>query len=152
MRTILLVKSCSLFSGTLLGECIRNSCILAPPLTLSCKIEEFVPTCSWFSSNTTMKGVTRTTAEINRLCLTILDHPPHIPDMAPTYFHLFPELKKHLREHHCLSDDEVKTAMKMWFRQHDAQFHSEEIVKISARGLSVWGAEVIKLRSSCVKL
>jgi histone-lysine N-methyltransferase SETMAR len=26
-----------------------------------------------------------------------LDHPPYSPDLAPSYYHLFPELKKQLK-------------------------------------------------------
>jgi hypothetical protein len=58
----------------------------------------------------------RTAAEIHRrLGLTVFDHPPNNPDVAPSNFHLLPKLKKHLRGHHILSDDEVKTAVKTWF-------------------------------------
>jgi hypothetical protein len=42
--------------------------------------------------------------------------------LAPSEFRLFPKLKEHLRGHHCTSDDEVKTVVKLWFRHQDAQF------------------------------
>jgi hypothetical protein len=41
-----------------------------------------------------------------------------------------------------LSDDEIKTAGKIWFSQQDAQFH---------RGGNVLTAEVIMSISNCVK-
>jgi hypothetical protein len=48
------------------------------------------------------------TPEIHHLGFTVLDHPPCNPDLAPSDFHLFPELKEHLTGHHFLSDNEVK--------------------------------------------
>jgi histone-lysine N-methyltransferase SETMAR len=56
------------------------------------------------------------TAVIHRLGFTVLDHPPHDPELAPSEFHLFPKLKEHLKGHYFLSEDEVKTAVQMWFR------------------------------------
>jgi histone-lysine N-methyltransferase SETMAR len=42
------------------------------------------------------------------------DHPPYSPDLAPSDYHLFPELKKPLRGHHFLSDAEVIAAAETW--------------------------------------
>ena len=39
-----------------------------------------------------------------------LDYPPYSPDLAPSYFHLFPGLKKQLRGRHFSSDTEVIAA------------------------------------------
>jgi len=36
-----------------------------------------------------------------------LDHPPYFPDLAPSDYHLFPELKKQLKGRHFSSDTEV---------------------------------------------
>jgi histone-lysine N-methyltransferase SETMAR len=72
----------------------------------------------------------RTTAENHCLGFTVLDHPPHSPDFAPSDFHLFSKLKENLREHQVLSDYEVKTAVKMWFRQQDAQICWDELMDL----------------------
>jgi len=34
---------------------------------------------------------------IQRLEFSVLPHPPYSPDLAPSDFHLFPKLKKHLK-------------------------------------------------------
>jgi hypothetical protein len=84
---------------------IWNSFLLAPPLTLRAALEryknlrhvfeEFLLTCSRFSSNSGKKRPhtsSRTTAEI--LGFTVLDHPPYGPDLASYDFHFFPKLKE----------------------------------------------------------
>jgi len=43
-----------------------------------------------------------------------LDHPPYSPDLAPSDYHLFPELKKQLKGHHFLFDVVVIAAMETW--------------------------------------
>lgn len=47
----------------------------------------------------------------------ILPHPAYSPDLAPSDFHLFPKLKKHLRGQRFHSDDDVKEAVGDWLRQ-----------------------------------
>jgi len=43
-----------------------------------------------------------------------LDHPPYSLDLAPSYYHLFPELKKQLKGRHFSSDAEVIAAAETW--------------------------------------
>jgi len=43
-----------------------------------------------------------------------LDHPPYSPDLAPSDYHLFPELKKQLKGRHFSSDAEVIAAAETW--------------------------------------
>jgi hypothetical protein len=75
----------------------------------------------------------QTTAEIHRFGFNVLCHPSYNPDLVPSDFYHFPKLKEHLRGHHLLSDDGVKTAVKMWFRQQDAQFCHGRQVKLRDR-------------------
>ena len=43
-----------------------------------------------------------------------LDHPPYSPNLAPSDYHLFPALKKHLKGRHFSSDAEVIAAAETW--------------------------------------
>jgi histone-lysine N-methyltransferase SETMAR len=43
-----------------------------------------------------------------------LDHPSYSPDLASSYYHLFPELKKQLKGRHFSSDKKVIAAAKTW--------------------------------------
>ncbi|XP_048243687.1 histone-lysine N-methyltransferase SETMAR-like [Haliotis rufescens] len=44
----------------------------------------------------------------------LLPHPPYSPDLAPSDFHLFPRLKKHLRGRRFEDDDELTAAVEGW--------------------------------------
>ncbi|GFX77960.1 uncharacterized protein TNCV_909771 [Trichonephila clavipes] len=44
----------------------------------------------------------------------LLDHPPYSPDLAPSDYHLFMHLKKHLAGPRHSDDDEAKTTVKQW--------------------------------------
>ena len=43
---------------------------------------------------------------------TILQHPPYSRDLAPSNYHLFGPIKEGLKGKNCVSDEEVKTALK----------------------------------------
>ena len=44
----------------------------------------------------------------------LLPHPPYSPDLAPSDFHLFPRLKKHLRGRRFDDDGELTAAVEGW--------------------------------------
>jgi len=49
---------------------------------------------------------------IQCLDFSVLPHPPYSPDLAPSYFHLFPKLKEHLKGQRFSCDEEVKSAVR----------------------------------------
>jgi len=51
-----------------------------------------------------------------------LDHPPYSPDLAPSDYHLFPGLKKHLKGRHFSSDTEVIAATETWLDRQLSDF------------------------------
>jgi len=51
-----------------------------------------------------------------------LDHPPYYPDLAPSDYHLFHGLKKHLKGHHFSSDEEVIAAAETWLDGRTSEF------------------------------
>jgi len=51
-----------------------------------------------------------------------LDHPPYFLDLAPSDYHLFPELKKQLRGRNFLSDAEVISAAETWLDGQPSEF------------------------------
>jgi histone-lysine N-methyltransferase SETMAR len=60
----------------------------------------------------------------------ILDHPPYSPDLAPSDFHLFLHLKKHLAGKKFEDDDdEVQEAVMTWFKGKAADFYDSGIQK-----------------------
>ena len=58
---------------------------------------------------------------------TTISHPPYLPDVAPSDFHLFGPLKESLRRRHFSSDKEVKTAVRKWLKTQPVEFYYEGI-------------------------
>jgi hypothetical protein len=52
-----------------------------------------------------------------------LDHPPYSPYLAPSDFHLFLHLKKHLVGKKFDDDDEVQEEFVTWFKELVADFY-----------------------------
>jgi len=70
-----------------------------------------------------------TTALLEKFKWDILDHPPYSPDIAPSDFHLFLHLKKHLAGKKFDDYDEVMT----WFKGQAADFYDWGIQKLVPR-------------------
>ena len=57
----------------------------------------------------------------------LLPHPPYSPDLAPSDFHLFPRLKKHLRGRRFDDDGELTAAVEGWLGDQDVDFYRSGI-------------------------
>jgi len=57
------------------------------------------------------------------------DLPPYSPDLAPSDFHLFLQLKKHLAGKIFDDDDEVQGEFMTWFKGQPAGFYDSGIQK-----------------------
>ncbi|GFY13821.1 histone-lysine N-methyltransferase SETMAR [Trichonephila clavipes] len=69
----------------------------------------------------------RTTALVERFGWEMVSHPPYSPDLAPSDFHLFPELKKNLGGTQFQTDEEVQNAVVNFLHGQAAEFyHSED--------------------------
>ena len=64
--------------------------------------------------NTLFHRALATQKNLAYLVFQCLDHPPHSPDVAPSDYHLFPELKKQLKGGHFSSDAEVILVGETW--------------------------------------
>lgn len=62
-----------------------------------------------------------------------LDHPPYSPDLAPSDYHMFLHLKKHLGGLRHNDDDAVKTTVLQWLSHQAADFYEEGIQKLVVR-------------------
>jgi histone-lysine N-methyltransferase SETMAR len=61
------------------------------------------------------------------------DHPAHSPDLAPSDFHLFLHLKKHLAGQKFYEDERVKNKVTTWLRAQAVEFYDIEIQKLVPR-------------------
>ena len=70
---------------------------------------------------------------IQHLDFSVLPHPPYSPDLAPSDFYLFPELKEHLKGQHFSCDEEVKSAVRKWFQKQNTNFFKDRFQKLVQR-------------------
>jgi len=63
----------------------------------------------------------------------VLPHPPHSPDLAPSDFHLFGPLKRHLSGKRFQSDDAVVAEVHTWLKSLDGNFFTEGILALVPR-------------------
>ncbi|EFN63457.1 Histone-lysine N-methyltransferase SETMAR, partial [Camponotus floridanus] len=64
-------------------------------------------------------------SKLNELKFELLPHPPYSPDLAPSDFFLFPNLKKYLGGKKYKSNAEVENAVNQYFSGLDNQFFSD---------------------------
>ena len=60
----------------------------------------------------------------------LIPHPAYSPDLTPSDFFLFPNLKKDIRELHFRSDEEVVTAVEEWVNGKDPDFFSSGLMAL----------------------
>ncbi|GFX28041.1 histone-lysine N-methyltransferase SETMAR [Trichonephila clavipes] len=65
----------------------------------------------------------RTTALVERFGWEMVSHQPYSPDLAPSDFHLFPELKKNLGGTQFQTDEEVQNAVVNFLHGQAAEFY-----------------------------
>ena len=63
----------------------------------------------------------------------LIPHPAYLPDLAPSDFFLFPNLKKDIRGLHFRSDEEVVTAVEEWVNGKDPDFFSSGLTALEHR-------------------
>ena len=68
------------------------------------------------------------TVERNRY--ELIPHPAYSPDLAPSDFFLFPDLKKDIRGLRFRSDEEVVTAVEEWINGKDPDFFSSGLMAL----------------------
>ena len=68
-----------------------------------------------------------TQAAIRECKFEQLNHPPYSPDLAPSDYYLFRNLKSHLRGTKFRDDDELKAAIEAWFEDQIDDFYFKGI-------------------------
>ena len=63
----------------------------------------------------------------------LIPHPAYSPDLAPSIFFLFPNLKKDIHGLHFRSDEEVVTAVEEWVNGKDPDFFSSGLMALEHR-------------------
>lgn len=73
------------------------------------------------------------TAALDRCGFEQLEHPPYSPDLAPSDYYLFPNLKKELRGRKFHTDDEVKEAISAHFDSKEENYYFVGLEKLITR-------------------
>ena len=79
---------------------------------------------STYSQGTSCEG------GFERLWIRLISHAPYSPELAPSDFHLFPNLKGHSRGKHFKDDNGLKTATKEWSHGRDKTRYLNGIEKL----------------------
>ena len=78
------------------------------------------------------------TAKLVELRYELLPHPPYSPDLAPSDFFLFPNLKKSLAGKKFGSNEEVITATEAYFAELDESYFLDGLKKLEHRWVKVY--------------
>jgi len=74
-----------------------------------------------------------------------MHHPPYSPDLAPSDYHLFPNLKLQ----RISTDDELKYATEEWLKEQSELFYFTDVEKLRQRYCTLTKA-VITLKNKCM--
>ena len=69
-----------------------------------------------------------------------LDHPPYSPDLVPLDYHVFPWLRKQLKDRHISSNVEVIAAVEAWLNEKPSKFFLKLLAEVRAKGYKVYWA------------
>lgn len=70
---------------------------------------------------------------IQQMGWTVLPHPAYSPDLAPSDYHLFANLKKPLRGKHFANLDEIKISVNQWLSETPKEFFETGIRNLTKR-------------------
>lgn len=72
-------------------------------------------------------------AKLHDLHFDVFPYAPYSPDLAPSDYFLFPNMKKWFAGRKFTSDDEVKSATMAYFPEQDKTYYSDGIIKLESR-------------------
>ena len=72
-------------------------------------------------------------AAIHECGFELVQHPPYSPDLAPSDFHLFPNMKRHLAGTHYNTDNDVISAVDDFLDLQDKTFYENGIKALKRR-------------------
>ena len=84
---------------------------------------------------------------VERNVYELIPHTAYSPDLAPSDYFLFPNLKKNIRGCHFWSDEEVVTAVEQWVNGNDPDFFSSGLMALEHRWskcITLWGNYIEK--------
>lgn len=86
-----------------------------------------------FHDNARPHAARETQALLEQFRWDVFGHPPYSPDLAPSDFHLFPELKKHLGGRRFANEDELKQQVERWLASLAGEWYATGLKKLLTR-------------------
>ena len=86
-----------------------------------------------FCSNRTMRESTLAMDAVERNGYELIPHPAYSPDLAPSDYFQFPNLKKNIRGRHFRSNEDIMAAVEEWVRDKDPGFFSSGLMALEHR-------------------
>ncbi len=74
-----------------------------------------------------------TNAKIEQLGWDRVDHPPYSRDLAPSNFHLFRSLERHLRGKNFDNFEQLSASIEEFFESKDSDFYRRGIIKLTEK-------------------
>ncbi|KAK6742046.1 hypothetical protein RB195_009735 [Necator americanus] len=88
----------------------------------------------YFHHDNARPHIAKTTkAELTKFGWNILPHPPYSPDLAPSDYHLFSCLQRHLDGQDFQTRDDIKKALEQFFKEQSPAFWSKGIYDLPKR-------------------
>ena len=81
----------------------------------------------FYQDNAQCHKAMKTRIKLNELSFELFPHPPYCPDLAPSDYWLFADLKKVLQGKRFGSNGEVITEIKAYFESKEESFYKKEI-------------------------
>lgn len=103
--------------------------------------------------NATPHTALKTRSLLTHLKWDVLCHPPYSPDLAPSDYHLFSNMKKPLRGVHFQTLEDVKTAVEQWRVSTEKSFFTigiKDLVRRWEKCVNVQGDYIEKFSSDCI--
>lgn len=70
---------------------------------------------------------------LEKFCWDVFNHHPYSPNLAPSDFHFFPEVKTHLGGQRFAKNDELKIEVNTWFGSMTADWYPVGLTKVLPR-------------------
>lgn len=83
--------------------------------------------------NAPIHTASHTQEAIQERGFTSLPHPPYSPDLAPSDFHMFRHLKKHLRGHHFHNKQELEATVTEYLTSRPQKFYQDAFAELLIR-------------------
>ncbi|KAK6725990.1 hypothetical protein RB195_004358 [Necator americanus] len=85
-------------------------------------------------------------AKLMKFGWTILPHPPYSPDLAPSYYHLFSYLQRHLGGQDFQTRDDIKKTLEQCFKEKSPAFWSKGIYDLPKRWQKIPSSLIVGMR------